>query len=292
MLPVSAGSIADRAHDVAAARLALQALAHPEQRRPAPVGARDVLDETRRHARAAPRPRPACTARAAARARRSRARTRARRRRRRGRRGGSRAPSRTRARRRCRAAAADRCRPPPPVGVRIGSITITSPRRLAQPVVVLMRRARRGVRAPHDDAGRLGGRLRVEALLARAVDVGERDVPGVVADGVGLDLGRPEAVEEALREGRVDERARARVVRVEDARRAVLAAIAPAARRSPRSPPASRPARTAARPSARRAAAASSAAARDRGRRRCSRSSTYGRACRARRDDPGRRARA
>ena len=104
----------DGAHDVAAARLALQALAHPEQRRPAAVDARDVLDQARRHAGALLRPRRACTARAAARARRSRARSRARRPRRRAPRGGSRAPARTRARRRCRGGAGGRCRPSPP----------------------------------------------------------------------------------------------------------------------------------------------------------------------------------
>ena len=157
-----------------------------------------------------------------------------------------------------------------------------------------VRRARRGVRAPHDDAGRRRRGLGIEALLARAVDVAERDVAGVVADGVRLHLGRAEAVEEALREGRVDQRAGARVVRVEDARaRRARRRSRAAARRSPaiasaqldrlEAPP---------RPSARRAAAASSAAARDRGTRRCSRSSTCGRACRARRDDRDRRARA
>ena len=53
---------------------------------------------------------------------------------------------------------------------------------------------------------------------------------GVVADGVRLDLGRSEAVEEALRERAVDQRARAGVVRVEDACR-------PRARRRCRSRP-------------------------------------------------------
>ena len=118
----------DRAHDVAAARLALQSLAHPEQRRPRAVGARDVLDQARRHARVARSPQAGVqpleqrlelvVAEHALAARRPR---------RRGPRAGSRAPARTRAPHRCRAEAGGRCRPRPPVGVRIGSITITSP---------------------------------------------------------------------------------------------------------------------------------------------------------------------
>ena len=107
------GQHRDRAHDVAAARLALESLAHPEQRRPAPVGARDVLDEARRHARVLLAPGRRAAARAAARARRSRARARARTPRRRDPRGGSRAPARTRARHRCRGEAGGTRRPAP-----------------------------------------------------------------------------------------------------------------------------------------------------------------------------------
>ena len=167
MLPGQRGQHRDRAHDVAAARLALQPLAHPEQRRPAAVGARDVLDQARRHARVLLAPRRACSARAAARARRSRARARARRPRRRGRRGGSRARARTRAPRRCRGAAGGTCRPAP-AGRRADRVDHDHlAARLAQPVVVGVRRARRGIRAPHDDAGRVGRGLGVEALLAR-----------------------------------------------------------------------------------------------------------------------------
>ena len=252
-----------------------------------------MLDRARAGTPVCSSPQAGVQRRAAARARRSRARSRARTPRRRAPPGGSRARARTRARRRCRGAAAGRCRPARRSGVRIGSITITSPGASRSQWSCGVRRARRRVRAPHDDAGGVGRRLGIEALLARAVDVRERDVARVVADGVRLDLGRAEAVEEALRERRVDERAGAGVVRVEDARGAVLARRSRrAGRPRRRSPPAIRSARTAPRPSARRAAAASSAAAPGRDRRRCSRSSTCGRACRARRDAPDRRARA
>ena len=210
----------DGAHDVAATRLALEALAHPEQRRPSPVGARGVLDERCRHAGLLLGP---------------------------GR--GTRIEQRlelvvaehvvayeglvdeavpadhVRERERERGIAA---RAKLEVGVgsssRRGADGVDHDHlaaRLAQPVVVGVGRTGRWVRTPDDDALRRRRGLGVEALLARAVDVAERDVARVVADRVRLHLGRAEAVEEALRKGPVDQRARARVVRVEDARRAV-----------------------------------------------------------------------
>ena len=95
----------------------------------------------------------------------------ARTRRRRDRRGGSRAPARTRARHRCRGAAGGTRPPAPPVGVRIGSITITWPGASRSQWSWACGALARRIRAPHDDAGGVGRSLGVEAVLARSVDV-------------------------------------------------------------------------------------------------------------------------
>ena len=89
-------------------------------------------------------------------------------------------------------------------------------RRLRQPVVVGVRRRSRGIRAPHEDAGGVTRGRRVEADERRAVHVLERDVAGLVADRVGVDLRRSEPVEEAQREEVGEEREGSRVVRVQD----------------------------------------------------------------------------
>ena len=117
------------AHDVAAHGLPLQPLAEPQQRRPAAVAARRLLDQPRRHAGLPLRPRPACRPPASARPRPSRrvcaarnvaveqplA-------------GDAHAAWRRRARRRCRGTAADGGRPPRPSPWRTGSTTILVPR--------------------------------------------------------------------------------------------------------------------------------------------------------------------
>ena len=151
----------DRAHDVAAARLTLESLAHPQQRRASPIGARDVLDETRRHARLLLAP-----------GRRARLEQRlelvvaehvlahegvvdeplaadhvGQRERERG------IAARPKLEVRVRLIAGGRAN-------RVDHDHLAA--RLAQPVVVRMRRTRRGIGAPHDDAGRLGRGLRVD----------------------------------------------------------------------------------------------------------------------------------
>ena len=73
-------------------------------------------------------------------------------------------------------------------------------RGLGEPVLVGVRRGGGRVGAPDEDARRIRGRARVEAVLGGPVDVLERDVTGLVADRVRIDLGGAEAVEEALRE--------------------------------------------------------------------------------------------
>ena len=96
------------------------------------------------------------------------------------------------------------------------------PRRLAEPVLVLVGGGGGWVRAPDDDAGRVPGRARIEAELRRAVDVAQRDVAGVVADRVRLDLGGAEPVEESLRKRVREQAQRAGVVGVQDRRPAVV----------------------------------------------------------------------
>ena len=88
--------------------------------------------------------------------------------------------------------------------------------RLAQPVLVGVRRRGRGIRAPHHDACRVTGRARVEAVQARPVDIIQRHLAGHVADRVGDDLGGAEAVEEAHREEEGEERDGAGVMGVDD----------------------------------------------------------------------------
>ena len=241
------GQHPDGAHDVAAARLALQPLAHPEQRGAAPVGARGVLDQARWHAglRLGPGRRQP---RAGARARRSRARAPPRR------------PStRPSLRITCANAKASAASLPgrswryvsaaAAVGVRIGSITITWPRASLSQWSCACGALAEGF-APHTrmhsaDRRRLG----VEAFQARAVDIRQRHVPGVVADGVGLDFRRAEAVEEALGEGAVDQRAGARCsARLGCSPRRAPARSTPGARAMAEIASATRPARSAASP--------------------------------------------
>ena len=87
------------------------------------------------------------------------------------------------------------------VGVRIGSITTTSPRASRSQCSCACGALADGFAPQTTMQAALGRGLRgSKPVLARAVDVVERDVAGVVADGVRLDLGRAQAVEEALRE--------------------------------------------------------------------------------------------
>ena len=115
-------------------------------------------------------------------------------------------------------------------------------RRLGQPVLVGVRRGRRGVGAPDEDAGGVGGAARVEPDLRRAVEVVQGDVPGEVADRVGVDLGRAEPVDEAQPVAVAELRERAGVVGVEDRLRTRGGRRRPsAARRRARAPRPSSP---------------------------------------------------
>ena len=164
--------------------------------------------------------------------------------------------------------------------------------RLGQPVVVCVRRRSRRIRAPDENAGGVAGGQRVEADEGGAVHVLERDVPGLVADRVRVDLGRAQPVEEAQRKEVGEEREGARVVGVQDRVRAggrldatetlgdLLERIVPGDGLEP--PVALR---------AGRGEAGASAAPPDRERSRCSRSSTCGRACRGSPHAPDRRGR-
>ena len=87
---------------------------------------------------------------------------------------------------------------------------------LRQPVLMCVGSRRRWVGTPDHDARGVARRTRVEPDRGGAVEVVERDVAGVVADRVRLDLGRSQSVEEAEAEVVPDDRERARVVRVED----------------------------------------------------------------------------
>ena len=89
-------------------------------------------------------------------------------------------------------------------------------RRFRQPVVVCVRRRSRRIRAPDENAGGVAGSQWIEADKGGAVHVLERDVPGLVADRVRVDLGRAQPVEEPKRKGVGEERERARVVGVQD----------------------------------------------------------------------------
>ena len=204
----------DGADDVAAARLALEALADPEQRRAPAVQVRRLLDRRRGHTGDALAP-----LRRAVREQRlelvqadrvlveelaveqpSRIDH-----------GAARRPGRRRCPGRLQVQVGL-----PRRRVRTGSTTITSAGRLPQPVLVLVGRRGRGVGAPDQDAGGVARGARVEAVQRGAVDVVEGDVTGLVADGVGVDLGRAEPVEEAHREEVADQREGAGVVGVED----------------------------------------------------------------------------
>ena len=88
--------------------------------------------------------------------------------------------------------------------------------RLGQPVVVRVGRRCRRIRAPDEYAGGIAGRPRVEARHRGPEDVLECNVPGLVADRVRVDLGRPETVEEAQGEEVAEKRERPRVVGVQD----------------------------------------------------------------------------
>ena len=88
---------------------------------------------------------------------------------------------------------------------------------LRQPVLVGVGRRGRRVRAPDQDACGVAARCADRSRSAeRAVDVVERDVAGLVADRVGVDLGRAEPVEEPEPEGVGEQRAGAGVVGVQD----------------------------------------------------------------------------
>lgn len=87
---------------------------------------------------------------------------------------------------------------------------------LQQPVVVLMGSRHRGVGAPHHDDFACLGRPRIKPLLRVAVGVVQCNVSGLVADGVGVDLGGAQPREEALGEEEGEHGEGARVVGVED----------------------------------------------------------------------------
>ena len=69
-------------------------------------------------------------------------------------------------------------------------------RGLGKPVIVGVGRRGRRVRAPHHDAPRISCAARIEAGHGAAVHVVERDVAGLVADRVGIDLGCTQPAEE------------------------------------------------------------------------------------------------
>ena len=94
--------------------------------------------------------------------------------------------------------------------------------RFRQPVPVGVGSRGGRIRAPHDDAGGIARGTRVEARFRRAVDVVESDVSRLVADGIRVDFGRSEPVEEPQREGVREQRERPGVVGVQDRVRARL----------------------------------------------------------------------
>ena len=87
--------------------------------------------------------------------------------------------------------------------------------RLRQPVLVGMRRRGVRIRSPHDDAGGLLCRARIEAIERGAVHVAQRDVSRHVANRVGGHLGCPEPIEESQRRNAGQQRDGAGVVRVQ-----------------------------------------------------------------------------
>src|SRR4029453_16551495 len=70
-------------------------------------------------------------------------------------------------------------------------------RRFGEPMLVGMRGRGGGVGAPHYDARSVTRRAGIKAIDAGAVDIGERDLARHVADRVGTDFGRAQAVKEA-----------------------------------------------------------------------------------------------
>ena len=87
--------------------------------------------------------------------------------------------------------------------------------RLRQPVLVGMGRRGVRVRSPHDDAGGVLRRARIEAVERGAVHVAQRDVSRHVANRVRGHLGCPEAIEESQRRNAGQQGDRAGVVRIQ-----------------------------------------------------------------------------
>ena len=87
---------------------------------------------------------------------------------------------------------------------------------LGQPMLVAMRSRRRRIGTPHKDATGIDGAARIKTVLRRAVQISERDVTGLVANRVRIDLACTEGAHEAHPERVAKQRERARVVRVEN----------------------------------------------------------------------------
>ena len=87
---------------------------------------------------------------------------------------------------------------------------------LLEPVLVLMRRRRRRIGAPDNNAGGVLRRPWIETDRRGAEHIAERNMARVVADRIGIDLGRAQAIEEAIGEVAGDQRAGAGVVGVDD----------------------------------------------------------------------------
>ena len=94
--------------------------------------------------------------------------------------------------------------------------------RLGQPVLVLVGRGDRGVGSPHEDAGGVDGGARVKAVLGGAVQVLQGHVARLVADRVGVHLACPERAHEAHAEAVAEQRVGPGVVGVEDRSRSRL----------------------------------------------------------------------
>src|SRR5258708_37777159 len=75
---------------------------------------------------------------------------------------------------------------------------------------------RRRIRTPEQDARCTFSGSRIESNQGGAVHVLERDMTGLVADRVRIDLGRTQTAKEAQREEVAEERERAGVVGVQD----------------------------------------------------------------------------
>ena len=88
--------------------------------------------------------------------------------------------------------------------------------RFRQPVLMGMRRRGMRIGSPHDDARRILGRARIEALERGSVHVSQCDVAGHVADGVRGHLGGTEPIEEAHRRNARKQGDGPGVVRVQD----------------------------------------------------------------------------